>query len=59
MINIKFVVKLRKTATRNFILLHEAYRGDVLSELMCLNVARSFQKEERMWRMSNLVVCER
>ena len=33
MINIKFVVKLGKTATRNFILLHEAYGGDVLSRV--------------------------
>jgi hypothetical protein len=30
MINIKFVVKLEKTTTRNFILLCEAYGGDVL-----------------------------
>jgi hypothetical protein len=31
MINIRFVVKLEKTTTRNFILLCEGYGGDVLS----------------------------
>ena len=44
MINIKFVVKLGKTATRNFILLCEAYGGDVLSRVDVSELCKKFSE---------------
>jgi hypothetical protein len=44
MINIKFVVKLGRTATRNFILLYEAYGGDVLSRVDKSELCKKFSE---------------
>jgi hypothetical protein len=44
MINIKFVVKLGKTATRNFILLREPYGGDVLSRVDVSESCKKFSE---------------
>jgi hypothetical protein len=52
-INVKFLVKLKKTGTHMFSLLCEAYVEDTHQEFMCRNGTRDFQKEERMWKMIN------
>jgi hypothetical protein len=41
----KFLLKLKKTATKTFSLLHEAHGEDAPTELLCLNGTRNFQKE--------------
>jgi len=47
-INIKFLVKLKKTATKSLNLLREAYGETSYEELVCLNETRDLQKEVGM-----------
>jgi hypothetical protein len=60
MINIKFVVKLGKTATRNLILLREAFGGAVLLRVDVSERCKKFSEGRVcVCRISNMAVWEK
>jgi hypothetical protein len=52
-VNVKFLVKMMKTATETFNLLHEAYRENNLPRSHASEWHKRFSEGREMWKMTN------